>query len=329
MRSAWPLVFLALSFSASGAELDAPESGLSWLRKMASASRQLNYTGIFVYRYGNATEASRIAHYVNAAGGEFERLETLDGPPREVIRTNDQVTCYVPGKKTVLIERRSGRRFPAFLPTQLTESLTEHYHVRQSGMDRAAGYDCRVVVLSPKDKLRYGHRFCAEASSGLPLRAKTFDEKGVLVESFAFTELKLGVTFDREQVRSRYADESRNWRIGRAASPSVSTPGRTGWVLARELPGFRKLTESTRSIAGHDTTVTHLVYSDGLAAVSVFIEPMPKSHPTRSLSHQGAVNIYVRLVADHMVTAVGEAPAETVMRIANSLEYRGVTATGK
>lgn len=325
MRSAWSLVLLGLSFPALCAELADPENGLSWLRKMASASRQLNYTGTFVYRHGNVTEASRIAHYVNAAGGEFERLETLDGPPREVIRTNDQVTCYLPATQTVLIEKRSGRRFPALLPTQLADSLTEHYLVRQSGMDRAAGYECRVVVLSPKDRLRYGHQFCAEASSGLPLRAKTFDESGVLLESFAFTELKLGVKFDHDQVQSRYAAQSRNWSIARVAKRSVNKPGRTGWVLPNELPGFRKLTESRRSIAGRDTMVSHLVYSDGLAAVSVFIEPLPKTRPARSLSQQGAVNIYVRMVADHMVTAVGEAPAETVMRIANSLEFRGVT----
>lgn len=323
MRSTWCLVLLGLSFPALCAELNEPQNGLSWLRKMASASRQLNYTGTFVYRHGNITEASRIVHYVNAAGGEFERLETLDGPPREVIRTNDQVTCYLPDTKTVLIERRTGRRFPALLPSQLTDGLTAHYVVRQSGMDRAAGYDCRVVVLSPKDRLRYGHQFCAEASSGLPLRAKTFNENGVLLESFAFTELKLGGTFDRDQVQSRYAEQSRDWRVGRAAKPSVNDPGRTGWVVASELPGFRKLSESRRSIAGRDATVAHLVFSDGLAAVSVFIEPLPKSRPSRSLSHQGAVNIYIRLVADHMVTALGEAPAETVMRIANSLEFRG------
>jgi sigma-E factor negative regulatory protein RseB len=325
VKGAWSLVVLGLSLPAWSAGPSEQESGLSWLRIMASASRQLNYTGTFVYRHGNETEASRIAHFVNEAGGEFEKLETLDGPPREVVRTNDQVTCYLPSTKTILIEKRSARRFPALFPVELTSSITDHYDVRQTGMDRAAGYDCRVVALAPKDRLRYGHQFCAEASSGLPLRAKTFNEEGVLLESFAFTELKLGGKFNLDQVKSAYAAKSRDWRIGRAASYSADRPGRTGWELASELPGFRKLTESQRSIAGRQTTVSHLVYSDGLAAVSVFIEPLPKVMPSRSLSHQGAVNIYVRLVSDYMVTALGEVPAETVMRIANSLEHRGGT----
>ncbi len=325
MKGAWSLVVLGLSLPAWSAEPSELENGLSWLRIMASASRQLNYTGTFVYRHGNETEASRIAHFVNEAGGEFEKLETLDGPPREVIRTNDQVTCYLPSTRTVLIEKRSARRFPALFPVELTSSLTDHYDVRQTGMGRAAGYDCRIVALVPKDRLRYGHQFCAEASSGLPLRAKTFNEQGVLLESFAFTEVKLGGKFDRDQVKSAYAAKSRDWKVGRAASLETDRPGRTGWMLASELPGFRKLTESQRSIAGRQATVSHLVFSDGLAAVSVFIEPLPKAMPSRSLSHQGAVNIYVRLVSDHMVTALGEVPAETVMRIANSLEYRGGT----
>ena len=323
VKSVWSLVVLGLSFPAWCADPAEPEQGLAWLRIMASASRQLNYTGTFVYRHGNDTEASRIVHYVNEAGGEFEKLETLDGPPREVIRTNDQVTCYLPNTKTVLIEKRSTRRFPALFPAQLTNNITDHYIVKQGRMNRAAGYDCRTVALIPKDHLRYGHQFCAEASSGLPLRAKTFNEKGVLLESFAFTELKLGGQFDRDKVQSRYATQSRDWRVGRATSPSVDRTGHTGWTLANELPGFKKLTESRRSIAGRKSTVSHLVYSDGLAAVSVFIEPLPKSLPPQSLSHQGAVNIYVRLVSDYMVTALGEVPAETVMRIANSLEYRG------
>jgi sigma-E factor negative regulatory protein RseB len=100
----------------------------------------------------------------------------------------------------------------------------------------------------------------------------------------------------------------------------------TGWVLTRQPAGFKKLTELKRSIAGRAAAVSHIVYSDGLAAVSVFIEPLPKARIAHSLSHQGAVNIYIRPVAAHMVTVLGEAPAATVMQIANSLEFRGVPA---
>ena len=323
MRAVWPIVFLGLSAPALAAEAGDPQDGLTWLRKMASASRQLNYTGIFVYQHGTQSETSRIAHYVNNAGGEFEKLETLDGPAREVIRTNDQVTRYLPSTKTVIIEKRSARRFPALLPEQVTSGVADNYTVREAGMDRVAGYDCQVVVLAPKDTLRYGHQFCAEAGSGLPLRARTLNEKNEPLESFAFTELKIGGGFNRDKVKSRYAAKSKDWKIDRSALPVAETPADTGWVLVSQPRGFKKLTELKRSIAGRAAAVSHIVYSDGLAAVSVFIEPLPKTRLEQNLWHQGAVNIYVRPIADYMVTVLGEAPAATVMQIANSLEFRG------
>ena len=144
VKAAWPIVFLGVAAASPAAEQGEQPDGLAWLKKMASASRQFNYTGTFIYRYGNnQTETSRVAHYVNAAGGEFEKLETLDGAPREVIRTNDQVTCYLPGTKTITIEKRSAQRFPAMLPEKLG-AVTDNYNVRKDGMDRVAGNeDCR------------------------------------------------------------------------------------------------------------------------------------------------------------------------------------------
>ena len=328
MRGAWPIVFVGLAgplLAAESTPLDVSQDGVALLKKMASASRRLNYSGTFVYQHAGQNETSRIVHFVNPAGGEFEKLETLDGPAREVIRTNDHVTCYLPDSKTVLIEKRSSRRFPALLPEQLS-GVADNYVVSVTGMDRVAGYDCRVVLLEPKDKLRYGHQFCAEAGSGLPLRSRTLSEKNQLLEAFAFTELRIGGSFSRDQVRSRYAARSKEWKVDHSALAITDVPADTGWSLTRQPTGFKKLTELKRSIAGRAGMVSHIVYSDGLAAVSVFIEPLPKARPARSLSHQGAVNIYIRPIADHMVTVLGEAPAATVMQIANSLEFRGVAS---
>lgn len=326
-HAAWrhlPILVLGLGGPVLAAESALPpQDGLAWLKRMASASRQLNYGGTFVYRHGNQSETSRVSHYVNPAGGEMEKLETLDGPAREVIRTNDQVVCYLPASRTVIIEKRGKRRFPAeMLPERLT-GVTENYAVRATGKDRVAGYDCQVIALEPKDRLRYGHQFCAESKSGLPLRARTLNEKGELLESFVFTEVKVGGSFNRDDVRSRYAPQSKDWRVDHSGFPTKETAADTGWTLTQQPAGFRKLTEMKRSIAGRAGMVSHIVYSDGLAAVSVFIEPLPKARIAQHLSHQGAVNIYTRPVSDFMVTVLGEAPAATVMQIANSLEFKG------
>ena len=321
------IVLLGLSGAVpASAAPDTANDGMAWLKKMATASRQLNYSGTIVYQHRNHVETSRVVHYVNAAGGEFEKLETLDGPPREVIRSNDQVICYLPAAKTVLIEERNrnSRNFPALVPESL-RGISESYTVRKEETDRVAGYDCQWIALVPRDDLRYGRRFCAEVGSSLPLRAQTLDPKGERIESFAFTQLTIGGSFNRERVQSAYAKKSRvqRWRIDRSGvTPPAATPADTGWVLTSRLPGFKKLMEAKRSIGGRSGTVSQIVFSDGLAAVSVFIEPMPAEEPAPSLSYQGAVNIYKRPLGNHVVTVLGEVPAATIMKIANSLEQK-------
>jgi sigma-E factor negative regulatory protein RseB len=326
----WIIVLLGVAGAARGADGTSQGEALGWLKKMASASRQQNYSGTIVYQHGNHVETSRVVHFVNQAGGEFEKLEALDGPPREVVRSNDQVICYLPNAKTVLIEERNRgtRNFPALVPESLN-GIGESYKLRMEGVDRVAGYDCQWIALAPRDNLRYGRRFCAELTSALPLRAHTVNDKGEPVESFAFTQLTLGGSFSRDKVRSKYADRSRtqNWRIDRSAlSLAPPTPADTGWVLATPLPGFKKLMEAKRSMGGRSGAVSQIVLSDGLAAVSIFIEPMPQTQPAQSLSHQGAVNIYKKPYGNHVVTVLGEAPASTIMQIANSLEHRPASA---
>ncbi|MDH5535752.1 MAG: MucB/RseB C-terminal domain-containing protein [Betaproteobacteria bacterium] len=325
MKFVWPVVVLGLSTACpSFAAESYPKEGLDWLKKMASATNQLNYSGTFVYQQRGNSETSSIAHYVNAAGGVFAKLETLDGPAREVVRSNDQVTCYLPNTKTVLIEQRNSRYFPpAVLPERL-DSIMDNYTVRIGENDRVAGYECQVIELVPKDNLRYGRRFCAEKDSGLPLAVRTFDERDEPVEAFAYTQLSIGGSFSREKVRSKYAEKSRSqkWRIDRSALSINDRPFETGWMVDNQPAGFKKLMEVQRSIGGRPGHVAQIVFSDGLAAVSVFVEPIPRERPAQALSHRGAVNIYTREVADHMITVLGEAPAATVMQIGDSLKRK-------
>lgn len=290
---------------------------MAWLNKIAAASRQVNYAGTFVYQHGNQTETSRIVHFANA-GGEYEKLETLDGPPREIVRNNDNVTCYLPDTKTVVIEKRTARHFPAALPEQLS-GISDNYVVKKGEHDRVAGFDCQLIALEPRDNLRYGHKFCVELATGLPLRARMYSDNHEMVESFTFTQLVIGSAVSKDMLKSRFAGKSQTWRVDRSALDQAEAHADIGWVLRNQPAGFRKLTEMRRSIAGRSVQVSHMVYSDGIAAVSVFIEPMPKSPPPVGPSYQGAVNIYVKSQADQMVTVVGETPARTVKQIAESL----------
>jgi sigma-E factor negative regulatory protein RseB len=298
-------------------------SALDWLKKIADSSRTVSYSGTFAYQHGRRVETSRVVHYVNPAGGVFEKLETLDGPPREVVRANDHVTAYLPDARLVLVERRSTRHLPVMLPENLSD-LTSQYDVKKLEGDRVGGFECQWVGVTPKDNLRYGRKFCAELESGLPLRAQVFNEKSEVIESFRFSQLSLGGKFSRDQVTSKYEAraQAQKWRIDRSALDVVEQATDTGWVVTNLPAGYRKSMEVKRTIAGRREAMPHLVYSDGLTAISVFIEPKVREVGAKPLISQGAVHIYKRAHGDFIVTVLGEAPAATVMQIARSMEPR-------
>ena len=318
MRSVFGAVLAAfVPFSTSVALAQSPET-LSWLKKINEATQRLSYAGTFVYQNGGRTETSRITRYVDS-GGDIEKLEVMDGVPREIVRTKDEVRCYLPNSRVVKVDRRVERTFPALLPEQI-HALARHYDISLGETRRIAGFDCQAVLLQPKDNLRYGYRLYADVNSGMLLRADTVDAAGQSVESFTFTQLGLG-NVTRSMVRPRHA--VREWRVEHAEA----APARlAGWGLAAELPGFHKVTELKRRL-GESRPVGQMVFSDGLAAVSVFIEPLEaRRDPVRTgLASMGAIHIYTREVANHMITVVGEAPAVSVQRIADAVEFHRPT----
>ena len=310
-----PCALLAALF-AGLAQAQSPDA-LDWLRKIQDATHRLSYSGTFVYQHAGRSETSRITRYADRSG-DVEKLEVMDGMPRELIRTRDTVKCYLPDSKVVKVERRTGaaeREFPGVLSGQVA-GLARNYDIALGDTRRIAGFECRAVVLTPKDDLRYGYRLYADVNSGMLVKAVTFDSRGQEIEQFMFTQLSLGhVT--RDMVKPRHL--ARAWRVEEAGAVPAHLQG---WDLSSELPGFRKVIELRRRL-GESRPVGQVVYSDGLAAVSVFIEPLEGRKDVRTgLASMGAINIYTREVANHMVTVVGEAPAVSVQRIADAVEYR-------
>jgi sigma-E factor negative regulatory protein RseB len=311
------VLLLALLAQAARAEGDA----LLWLQRIHAATQKLSYTGTFVYRGGDQAETSRIVHIVGRHGAR-ERLETLDGQAREIVRSDEEVKCYLPDSLTVKVDKQTDHKvFPALLPVNL-RAISEHYEVTTGGIERVAGYECQSIVLEPKDNIRYGHKLWADANTGMLLKSQTFNDKKEVVEQFAFTQISIGGKIDQAQLRSRFLAKSRDWHVENSGAVTASLAA-SGWTIKPELPGFRKITEMKRTQGG-SSEVGHVVYSDGLAAVSVFIEPMASKTtlPQPGPSRQGAINIYSRQLAGHLVTVVGEAPAESVKKLAESVEYR-------
>lgn len=300
-------------------QAQADADALAWLQRIQAAGQKLSFSGTFVYQHGDQLETSMITRLVDAAGRQ-ERLETLSGPPREIIRLRDQVTCYLPEQKTVRIDRQvADRSFPAILPPQLAE-LAEVYQIRRGEAERVAGFDTQIIILTPRDRMRYGHRLWAEVNTGLPVRARTIDERGHVIETFEFTQLQIG-NVDAARLKSRYAARGRDWKVEDSAARDANLQ-EAGWQLRGGIPGFRKIGELRRNLSG-TAEVGHLLFSDGLAAVSLFIEPWSaRPDPVTGLARQGAMNVYSRRLGDYRITVVGETPPENVRYFANAITYK-------
>lgn len=301
------------------------QDDLDWLKTMAFAAHQTDYTGTFVYQYGNHVETSRITH-ISDRDGEHGRLESLDGSQREIIHDNDQVWSYQGGHRVSVGYRQGHRIFPALLPEQLS-LLNENYQVSKAEEVRVAGFHTHAFVFQPRDHLRYAHKMWAHSDSGLLLKAAVLDERGRVIEQYAFTQLTIGGNIDRQWIAS---DKSvpRFCALEQHAASSFETDkvdgGASGWQVGSLPPGFKKTMEMRRLLHGRKMPVTHLVFSDGLAGISVFIEDMANRPDVNTgLISQGAIQIYSKVHDDHLVTVVGEVPSSTLMKVADSVRYQG------
>lgn len=293
---------------------------MHWLQRIQSAAQRLNYSGTFVYmHHGGQPQTSRTTH-VFENGIERERLDVLDGAALIVLRENEEIRTYSPETKTVMVEKRWSRgSFPALL-SDPGATIAEQYEIRKGELARVAGLDCQVLILESRDRLRYGHKLWADLTTGLLLKAQMLNERGEVVEQIAFSQVEIGGSAEKYATRLAKPKGVRTWRN---AAPGA-TPVRlaeSGWHIENPLPGFRKVLELKRGIGAVE--VGQVVFSDGLASVSVFIEPLGRAATAHEgLSGQGAINVYRRRIGEHLVTVLGEAPPACVTRFALAIEFR-------
>jgi sigma-E factor negative regulatory protein RseB len=315
-RSGAVTLALAMLFVAPFA---AAQEATALLARAATAARLLNYTGTLVYQHAGRVETTRLVH-LNEGGSEFEKLVNLEGPAREVIRSKGEVRCYYPDAKVVRIEPRTFRNAFPSLSAQQQKALTEYYELRKAEADRVAGLDVQAWIFEPKDGLRYGQKLWFERATGLLLKARIQNERNEPVEQFTFTDIAIGAKVDREMVRPSWPPEPPAWQV-HDAGPAEADAADTGWTVTAAPPGFSRVAEGYRTLRGKRAPVAHIVYSDGLVAVSVFVETASGVHPV-GLLQQGGVNVFVRDADGYVVTALGEAPAMTIRQIANSVARR-------
>jgi sigma-E factor negative regulatory protein RseB len=312
------LGFVFFSFSLAWAENRQNEAKI-WLERMMHASQTLNYEGTFVYVQGHKLEAMHIIHR-SGDDGERQRLYSLNGSMREVLVTNDLVTCLLPGQRVQVVGTDFTRStLPVSLPRDLYR-LEESYRLDMLGNDRTAGLDTRVVEIQPQDAFRFGYRLWLDSNTGMVLRSALLDENGHILEQMMFTSIELGSEIDLTRLSPPKAV------INAFAKPSEHprgvAVGESNWAVTRLPRGFEQVLHKRFTKAPSSET-EHIVFTDGLATVSVFVENLQGTEPVlNGASRMGAMNAFGLVIDDYQVMVVGEVPVATVEMIGSSMEFR-------
>lgn len=325
MKNSLAIALFVFAFPVQGLWASDVEGVQPWLEKMHRAAHMLNYEGTFVYGQEDHLTSIRIIHSVSERG-ERERLISMDGSGREVLRDGDRVTCIYPDSQSIVVEKSRPRtKFPPIFPVKVGE-LDNYYELSLAGKDRVAGEPVQKILIRPRDKLRYGHALWVHEKTGLLLKTNLLDENGKPVEQFMFTQLIFMDEVPDKELRSDIDKENFTWYRAESNRPSVKNDEQeSAWEVTALPAGFRQDMSRMHRIPNSAMPVEHRVYSDGLASVSVFIEKNDAGEGDNLLggSHMGAVNVHGRTLNDHHVTVVGEVPQATVKMIGESVKYRG------
>lgn len=290
-----------------------------WLvvKKVAAAARQQPLNGTYLHQMNSSLETFRIVR--SGTGDNIQEKRTsLDGPSREIIRKGFELTCYAPDAKSLSAAKVSAMRlFPALLPDDIG-NIAQSYSVKRSSKDRVAQRDCNWMELKPKDSKRYMLRMCVEPASFLPLKVITQNAAGEAVEQFTFTEIELQGPKDKSAFRPQY---KQNYVLRSASAPAMTLDADAPSEVSGMPNGFKLLRAVQRTLPGQgERTVRHMVFSDGLVMLSLFIEPQADGRPERAVNLHGAVNMATAEQGDYLVTLVGDLPEPTMMAMIRNLK---------
>jgi sigma-E factor negative regulatory protein RseB len=293
-----------------------------WLRRMHEASRVRSYVGTFVVSTNSgAMSTARIWH---ACEGDLqvERVEVLTGAPRSVFRRNEQVATFLPESRVVRTEKRESLGLFTNLVKAGDSAIADFYSARSIGADRVAGHEADVVQFVPKDELRYGYRIWSEKKTGLVMKLQTLDADAKVLEQTAFSELSIESPIRADKL-SQMMSATDGWRVEKVDAVKT-TAEQEGWQLRATPAGFKPISCYKRpgSAPAPEGTM-QWIFSDGLAAVSIFVESFDRQkHTQEGLFASGATQTLTRRIQDWWVTVVGEVPPQTLKAFAQNLERR-------
>lgn len=282
-----------------------------WLRRMGKSLRDADFQGSFIYEHDGRTDALRIFHQ----GGprERERLISLTGERSEVIRDDREVVCILPGTPPTRFANRTDLRLLPLVPN--LDDLGAQYGIALGGADRVAGYDARIVDIVPRDPFRYGYRLWLERDNQLVLRSAVLDLARHPIAEFMFVALDIGAKPSETDLVPA-VDVGGALPAGDAESPGGTMPR---WLVRGAPAGFRLV--RTQQPAGASNDIEHLVYTDGIASVSVYIEPLaPNAKASAAATTQrGVLSVHTEDANGLRITALGDVPPATVQAMARDV----------
>ncbi len=302
-----------------GVALSAEPSPMEWLQRMAVAVEQANYSGTIVRVHNGEVQTLRVVHRYQD-GRVSEKLESLDGAGREIIRAGDEVHCILPESRMVLVEQQINQEGLFGRLAVQPEALSRSYDLTIEDYERVVGRPSVQLAIRPRDHFRFGHRLWLDKASALPLRRQVVGTDGDIVEEMRFAEITIGKPIPASALRPSMDIEGFTWV--RHAEQSAGREGinSTGFE-ARDVPsGFRLVSAGSERFSDTEGEVAHIVYSDGVASVSVFVESgKAGADNLEGASRIGAAYAFGTVVNGHQVTVIGEVPGHTVRMIASSL----------
>lgn len=295
------------------------EEAVDWLRKMDHALKTLNYQGVFVRLRDGDVDPMKVIHRVHD-GQAVERLVALDGIGREIISKDEEVVCFFPDSESVVVEKRNGHQPLLGAVPALSDEVLHNYLLSVKTGKSVLGRAVVIVDVNPRDHFRYGYRLWLDEQTGLPLISQVRGGQGQIIEQMRFASIEFPDEIPEAAVQ--FGLDASGYRWSYPGDKASQTPGKVeqAWRADNLPAGFvlamYRLDTQPQAIQ----PVVHMVYSDGLASVSVFVEkPGPDEAPSSGPSRLGAANAYTLLVKEHLVTAIGEVPPVTVRDIASSV----------
>lgn len=315
--------------AASPPALDAaPADARAWLARIHAAANLRNYQGTMVFTTGGMLSSSRVAHF-RVGDQSFERQEALDGRLQRIYRHNDVVLTLWSQSRLAIIDSRNVSTQIGSLTRAAEPRAVEQYALKPEGTERVAGREALVLLLQPRDELRYAQRVWADRGTGLMLRTDVIGPGKAVLESAAFSEIEIGVRPQPDSVLQPM-HKLDGYRVLRPLQV-VTQLEAEGWLMARDVSGFvlagclKRPLDATAGADGQPVAnqVLQAVFSDGLTHVSMFIEPFaPGRHKLGLHAQIGATATMTQRRGDFWITTMGDVPVATLQLFTEALERR-------